>query len=154
MKTYMAKPTDISRKWHLIDATGLTLGRLSVVIADLLRGKNKPEYTPHIDCGDYVVVINAAKVALTGKKRANKTYYKHTGHPGGLKSVTAEKVLEGEHPERVIKAAVKGMLAKNIIANHQIKKFFVYADDKHLHEAQQPTVLNVAALNRKNTIAK
>lgn len=152
MKTFMMKPKEMTRDWYLIDANDLSLGRLAVVIADLLRGKNKSIYTPHIDCGDYVVIINAEKVALTGKKRANKTYYKHTGHPGGLKSVTAEKVLDGKHPERVILSAVSGMLAKNTLANAQIKKLYVYAGAEHKHTAQNPTSLDVASLNKKNIV--
>lgn len=150
MKTYSAKPSEIERKWYVIDADGLVLGRLAVIIADLLRGKNKPIYTPHIDCGDNVVVINADKIAMTGGKRWQKTYYRHTGYPGGIKRDIAGEILEGEHPERVIEKAVERMLPKGPLGRQQFAKLRVYAGSEHPHEAQQPEALDVAAMSRKN----
>lgn len=150
MKTYSAKPSEVEHKWWLIDAEDLVLGRLAVVVADTLRGKNKPIYTPHIDCGDHVVVVNAEKVALTGNKRRDKTYYRHTGYPGGIKSTTAGKILDGAHPERVIEKAVERMIAKGPLGRAQFKKLRVYAGPEHPHEAQQPQTLDLAAMNSKN----
>lgn len=150
MKTYSAKPAEVERKWWLIDAEDLVLGRLAVVVADTLRGKNKPIYTPHIDCGDHVVVVNAEKVALTGNKRRDKTYYRHTGYPGGIKSTTAGKILDGAHPERVIEKAVERMIPKGPLGRAQFKKLRVYAGAEHPHEAQQPAPLDLAAMNSKN----
>ena len=150
MKTYSAKPAEVERKWWLIDAEDLVLGRLAVVVADTLRGKNKPIYTPHIDCGDHVVVVNAEKVALTGNKRRDKTYYRHTGYPGGIKSTTAGKILDGAHPERVIEKAVERMIPKGPLGRAQFKKLRVYAGAAHPHEAQQPAPLDLAAMNSKN----
>lgn len=150
MKTYSAKPAEVEHKWWLIDAEDLVLGRLAVVVADTLRGKNKPIYTPHIDCGDHVVVVNAEKVALTGNKRRDKTYYRHTGYPGGIKSTTAGKILDGAHPERVIEKAVERMIPKGPLGRAQFKKLRVYAGAEHPHEAQQPAPLDLAAMNSKN----
>lgn len=150
MKTYSAKPAEVEHKWWLIDAENLVLGRLAVVVADTLRGKNKPIYTPHIDCGDHVVVVNAEKVALTGNKRRDKTYYRHTGYPGGIKSTTAGKILDGAHPERVIEKAVERMIPKGPLGRAQFKKLRVYAGSEHPHEAQQPAPLDLAAMNSKN----
>ena len=150
MKTYSAKPTDVDRKWFIVDAEDLVLGRLAVIVADRLRGKHKPMFTPHIDCGDNVVIINADKVHLTGNKRANKVYYWHTGYPGGIKSRTAEAILDGDHPERVIQKAVQRMLPKTKLGRQQITKLKVYAGSDHPHEAQSPEVLDVAAMNSKN----
>ena len=150
MKTYSAKPAEVEHKWWLIDAEDLVLGRLAVVVADTLRGKNKPIYTPHIDCGDYVVVVNAEKVALTGNKRRDKTYYRHTGYPGGIKSITAGKILDGAHPERVIEKAVERMIPKGPLGRAQFKKLRVYAGPEHPHEAQQPVAMDLAAMNAKN----
>lgn len=152
MKTYSATPKDIERGWYLIDADGLVLGRLAAVVAERLRGKHKPMYTPNLDCGDHVVVVNAAKVALTGNKRASKTYYWHTGHPGGIKQRTAVQVLEGAHPERVIEKAVQRMLPKGALGRDQLKKLHVYAGPEHPHEGQAPVTLDLAARNRKNTV--
>ncbi len=150
MKTYSAKPTDVDRKWFIVDADGLVLGRLAVVVANRLRGKHKPMFTPHIDCGDNIVIVNAEKVRLTGNKRADKVYYWHTGYPGGIKSRTAEAILDGDHPERVLKKAVQRMLPKTKLGRQQFTKLKIYAGPDHPHEAQSPVVLDVAAMNSKN----
>ena len=150
MSTYSAKPSEIERKWYVIDAEGLVLGRMAAVIATRLRGKHKTTYTPHMDCGDNIIVINAEKVKLTGNKRADKTYYWHTGYPGGIKSRTAGTILDGKHPERVVQKAVERMISRNPLGRRQMKKLHVYAGAEHPHEAQQPEVLDVAAMNSKN----
>lgn len=151
MKTYSAKPADIQNNWLLIDAEDVVLGRLSSDVAKILRGKHKPTYTPHMDCGDYVVIINAEKVMLTGKKRQNKKYYWHTGHPGGIKERTAEKILEGRFPERVLEKAIERMMPKDSpLARKQMKKLHIYAGSQHPHEAQKPEALDYAARNPKN----
>ena len=150
MKTYSATPSDVDRKWYIIDAEDVVLGRMASIIAMMLRGKHKPMFTPNIDCGDYIVVINAEKVLLTGNKRANKTYYWHTGYPGGIKSRTADKILDGAHPERVVSKAVERMLPKTILGRQQINKLKIYAGTEHPHEAQNPEVLDVASMNPKN----
>ena len=150
MKTYSAKPSEVDRKWYIVDADGLVLGRLAVIVANMLRGKHKPMFTPHIDCGDNIVIVNAEKVRLTGKKRSDKTYYWHTGYPGGIKSRTAEAILDGDHPERVIEKAVQRMLPKTIMGRKQLTKLKIYAGPEHPHEAQSPEVLDVAAMNPKN----
>ena len=149
MKTFSASPADIEKKWILIDAEGLVLGRLASIIANRLRGKHKPSFTPHMDCGDNVVVINVDKVQLTGNKR-QENYYWHTGYPGGIKSRTAGAILEGKQPERVVEKAVERMVSRNPLGRRQMKKLHVYAGDKHPHESQQPKVLDVAAMNSKN----
>lgn len=149
-KTYSAKPGDVDRKWYLIDARGLVLGRLSAEIARILRGKHKPIFTPHIDCGDHVVVVNAAEVAVTGRKREQKTFYWHTGYPGGIKSRTMGETLSGKYPERAIYKAVERMLPKGPLGRAQMKKLRVYGGADHPHEAQQPETLDFAARNRKN----
>ena len=150
MNTYSAKPTDVDRKWFLVDAEDLVLGRLAVVVANRLRGKHKPMFTPHIDCGDNVVIVNAEKVRLTGNKRADKVYYWHTGYPCGIKSRTADAILDGDHPERVLKKAVQRMLPKTKLGRQQLTKLKIYAGPDHPHEAQSPVVLDVAAMNSKN----
>jgi large subunit ribosomal protein L13 len=150
MKTYSAAPSDVDRKWYIIDAEDVVLGRVASIIAMMLRGKHKPMFTPNIDCGDYIVVINAEKILLTGNKRANKTYYWHTGYPGGIKSRTADKILDGAHPERVVSKAVERMLPKTILGRQQISKLKIYAGSEHPHEAQNPEVLDVASMNPKN----
>ncbi len=137
MKTYVATPTDRQRDWHVIDAEGKTLGRLATQIADILRGKRKPEYTPHCDTGDFVIVVNAEKIAVTGNKRADKIYYRHSGYPGGIKSRTLGEMLE-RRPEEVIRKAVNGMLPRNRLARQQITKLKVYAGPEHPHAAQKP----------------
>lgn len=150
MKTYSAKPSEVTKNWWVIDAENVVLGRLAATAATMLRGKHKPMYTPHIDCGDNIIVINAEKVKLTGKKRANKTYYRHTGFPGGIKETTAAKVLDGRFPERVIQKAVERMIPKGPLGSSQFKKLHVYAGADHPHTAQQPQVLDIAAKNAKN----
>ena len=150
MKTYSAKPADVDKKWLLIDAEGLVVGRLASLIATRLRGKHKPMFTPHIDCGDNVIVVNADKVVFTGNKRADKTYYWHTGYPGGIKERKAHQILDGKHPERVVEKAVARMMPGGPLSNSQLKNLRVYAGGEHPHEAQQPETLDVAALNSKN----
>jgi len=142
MKTFSAKAEDVSRDWFVVDADGKTLGRLASEIAHRLRGKHKPEYTPHVDTGDYIVVINAEKVHVTGKKTTDKIYHSHTGYPGGLKSISFEKLID-KAPERVIQGAVKGMLPRNPLGRAMFKKLKVYAGEEHPHAAQQPQALNI-----------
>ena len=142
-KTYVATPETRNREWVVVDAEGQTLGRLATRIADQLRGKNKPEYTPHIDTGDFVVVINAEKIKVTGNKLTEKIYYRHTGYPGGLRSRTLEQMLE-RRPEEVIRLAVKGMLPRNRLARQQLRKLKVYAGPEHPHEAQRPRAVEEA----------
>ena len=151
MTTYTAKPADIEKKWILIDAEGVVLGRLAVVIANRLRGKHKVTFTPHMDMGDNVIVINADKVQMTGNKRTDKRYYWHTGYPGGIKFRTAEQVLEGAHPERVVEKAVERMITRNRLGKQQMTHLRVYAGTAHPHEAQNPEVLDVKSMNPKNT---
>ncbi len=139
MKSYMAKPNEIERKWYVIDAEGKVLGRLATEVATILRGKHKPIYTPHVDTGDYVIIINADKIKLTGKKLEQKQYKYHTGYPGGLKSISYEKMLD-EKPEKAIQLAVKGMLPKSSLGRQMFKKLKVYSGPEHNHEAQQPEV--------------
>ena len=142
MKTYNAKPGEISRDWYVVDAEGKTLGRLATQIADTLRGKRKPQYTPHIDTGDFVVVVNAEKIQVTGSKLDQKRYYRHSGYPGGLKSRTLREQLE-RRPTEVIRTAVKGMLPKNRLARQQLTKLKVYAGPEHPHVSQNPQPLNL-----------
>ncbi|MGN0920782.1 MAG: 50S ribosomal protein L13 [Cellvibrio sp.] len=142
MKTYVAKPESVQRDWFIVDAAGKTLGRLSAEIASRLRGKHKPEYTPHVDTGDYIVVINAEQVRVTGNKATDKVYYHHTNHVGGIKSITFEKLID-KAPERVIQTAVKGMLPKGPLGYAMFKKLKVYAGAEHPHAAQQPKELNI-----------
>ena len=151
MKTFTATPADISKKWILIDAEGVVLGRLAVIVANRLRGKHKATFTPHMDMGDNVIVINADKVQMTGNKRADKRYYWHTGHPGGIKFRTAEQLLDGKHPERVVIKAVERMISRNRLGAQQMSNLRVYAGAEHPHVAQQPEVLDVKSLNAKNT---
>ena len=151
MKTYSATPKDIEKSWILIDAKGLVVGRLAVLIANRLRGKHKPSYTPHLDCGDNIVVINAEKVRLTGRKAEREYFYWHTGHPGGIKGETLGKRLEGRFPERVIEKAVERMITRGPLGRQQMKNLRVYKGPSHEHEAQQPEKLDVAAMNRKNS---
>ena len=151
MKTYSAKASEIEKKWILIDAEGLVVGRLASIIAMRLRGKHKPSFTPHIDCGDNIVVINAEKVRLTGRKAEREVFYWHTGHPGGIKGETLGKRLEGRFPERVIVKAVERMISRGPLMRAQMKNLRVYKGTEHPHEAQQPEVLDVAKMNPKNT---
>ena len=142
MKTYSAKPGEIAREWYVVDAEGQTLGRLATQIADTLRGKRKAQYTPHVDTGDFVVVVNAEKIAVTGQKLDQKRYYRHSGYPGGLRSRTLREQLE-RRPTEVIRTAVKGMLPKNRLARQQLTKLKVYAGPEHPHGAQNPQPLNI-----------
>ncbi|MBT3626587.1 MAG: 50S ribosomal protein L13 [Rhodospirillaceae bacterium] len=150
MKTFSATPKDIDKKWLLVDAEDLILGRLAAIVATRLRGKHKPSYTPHMDCGDNVIVINAEKVRLTGNKMQDKTYYHHTGYPGGIKSRTAASILAGPTPEQVVSKAIERMIPKGPLGRQQIKNLKVYIGAEHPHEAQQPAILDIAAMNPKN----
>ena len=150
MKTYSAKPSDIEKKWFVIDAEDVVLGRMASIIALRLRGKHKPMFTPHMDCGDNIIVINAEKVKLTGKKLSDKKYYWHTGYPGGIKSRTAGNILGGRYPERVVVKAVERMISRNPLGRGQMRKLHVYTGPDHPHVAQQPEPLDVAAMNPKN----
>ena len=149
MKTFSAKPADIEKKWILIDAEGVVLGRLASIVAMRLRGKHKASFTPHMDMGDNVIIINADKVQLTGKKRDKPNYW-HTGYPGGIKSRTTGQILEGKYPERVVMQAVKRMLPGNKLSRQLMTNLRVYAGTEHGHEAQSPEVLDVASMNKKN----
>ena len=151
MKTYSARPAEIDKKWIVIDAEGVVLGRLASIVAMRLRGKHKATFTPHMDMGDNVIVINAEKVQLTGAKRAEKRYYWHTGFPGGVKHRTAGQILEGKHPERVIEKAVERMLPGGPLSRRQLGHLKIYAGGEHPHAAQNPEALDLAALNPKNT---
>jgi large subunit ribosomal protein L13 len=139
--TRSAKPAEVEHKWYVVDATDLVLGRISTRIATVLRGKHKPIFTPHVDTGDFVIVVNAEKVKLTGRKREQKTYYRHSGYTGSLKEVTADKVLAGPHADRVIRSAVKGMLPKNSLGRQMFRKLKVYSGPEHPHAAQKPEEL-------------
>lgn len=150
MKTYVAKPGEVDKKWILIDAEGLVVGRLASIIAKRLKGKHKPIYTPHVDCGDNIVVINAEKVVFTGLKREDKRYHWHTGYPGGIKTRSPRQILEGKFPERVIEKAVERMLNRGPLQRRLMKNLKVYQGSEHPHEAQSPEKLDVASLNRKN----
>jgi large subunit ribosomal protein L13 len=153
MKTYAAKPGEVEKKWIVIDADGLVVGRLATLIATRLKGKHKAAYTPHVDCGDNIIVINAEKVALTGKKVEDKTYYRHTGYPGGIKTTTPRRILSGSYPERVIELAVERMLKRGPLQRKLMRNLKVYKGTEHPHGAQQPVKLDVAVLNRKNARA-
>ena len=153
MKTYSAKPAEIEKKWILIDAENMVVGRLAAVIATRLRGKHLPTFTPHMDCGDHIVVINADKVKFTGRKLNDKKYYRHTGYPGGIKETTPAKVLEGNFPERVVELAVKRMLPRGPLGRQQLRNLKIYPGAEHPHEAQSPEKLDVAAMNAKNVRA-
>ena len=142
MRTYSAKPGEVTRRWYVVDADGKTLGRLATVIADTLRGKNKPQYTPHVDTGDFVVVVNAERIAVTGQKLDQKRYYRHSGYPGGIRSRTLREQLE-RRPTEVLRTAVKGMLPKNRLARQQINKLKIYAGPDHPHQAQAPEPLKL-----------
>jgi large subunit ribosomal protein L13 len=148
--TRSVKPAEVEKKWILIDASGLVVGRLASLVAMRLRGKHKASYTPHVDCGDNVIVVNADKVVLTGRKRDQKVYYHHTGYPGGIKERTAKSILEGRFPERVVEKAVERMLPRGPLARRQLGNLRVYKGKEHPHEAQQPVSLDIGALNRKN----
>ena len=150
MNTYSAKPAEVEKKWVLIDGSGLVVGRLASIVALRLRGKHKPTYTPHVDCGDNVIIINAAKAVLTGRKRERKIYYHHTGFIGGIKERTARSILEGKFPQRVVEKAIERMLPRGPLGRQQLSNLRVYPGPEHPHEAQQPESLDVAVMNRKN----
>ena len=152
--TKSAKPREVEKKWHLIDADGLVVGRLATIVANILRGKHKPSFTPHVDCGDHVVIINADKVKLTGRKLDQHRFYWHTGFPGGIKDRTARELLEGRYPNRVLENAVRRMMPGGPLTRAQLKNLRVYAGSEHPHEAQNPTKLDVAAMNSKNVRVK
>ncbi len=148
--TRSIKPAEVEKKWHLIDADGLVLGRLAVIVANILRGKHKSSFTPHVDCGDHVVVVNVDKVRFTGNKLQDKRYYKHTGHPGGIKETSPAKVLDGRFPERVLEKAVERMIPRGPLGRAQMKALHLYAGTEHPHAGNQPETLDVASMNRKN----
>lgn len=150
MKTYSAKAGEVDKKWVLIDAQGLVVGRLAAIIATRLKGKHKPIYTPHVDCGDNVIVVNAEKVVFTGNKYEDKEYHRHTGHPGGIKTRTPRQIIEGKLPGRVIQLAVHRMLARGPLHRRIMANLKIYAGPEHPHQAQNPEKLDVAKLNRKN----
>ena len=150
MQTFSAKPAEVEKKWVLIDAKGLVVGRLATLVAMRLRGKHLPTYTPHVDCGDNVIIINAAKIVLTGRKRERKLYHHHTGYIGGIKERSAKSILEGRFPERVVEKAIERMLPRGPLGRRQLGNLRVYPGTEHQHEAQQPQVVDVASMNRKN----
>jgi large subunit ribosomal protein L13 len=150
MKTYSAKPAEVEKKWVMIDAKGLVVGRLATIVAMRLRGKHKPTYTPHVDCGDNVIIVNAEQVVLTGRKREQKVYHHHTGFIGGIKERSARSILEGKFPQRVVEKAVERMLPRGPLGRRQLGNLRVYAGSEHPHTAQQPETIDIAALNRKN----
>jgi len=149
-QTYSAKPSEIERKWWLIDAEDLVVGRVSTIIANLLRGKHKPTFSPNLDCGDHVVVINAEKIKFTGNKLADKTYYWHTGHPGGIKQRTARQIMEGQFPERILENSVSRMISRGPLQRDIMVKLHIYTGSEHKHQGQAPQFLDIAAMNRKN----
>ncbi len=151
--TKPAKPAEVEKNWHIIDADGLVVGRLAVIIANILRGKHKPSYTPHVDCGDNVIVVNAGKVRFTGRKATQKMYYKHTGYPGGLKEVRADKILEGRFPERILEKAVERMIPRGPLGRQQMRNLRLFNGTEHPHAAQNPTPIDVAAMSRKNKVS-
>jgi large subunit ribosomal protein L13 len=150
MKTFSEKPADVQKKWVMIDAEGLVVGRLASLVALRLRGKHKPTYTPHVDCGDNVIVINAAKAVLTGRKAQKKIYYKHTGYIGGIKEVSAKAILAGKFPERIVEKAIERMLPRGPLGRMQLGNLRVYPHAEHPHAAQQPEIIDIGAMNRKN----
>jgi large subunit ribosomal protein L13 len=150
MKTFSAKPAEVTKKWVVIDAKGLVVGRLATLVAMRLRGKHLPTYTPHVDCGDNVVIVNAAHVVLTGRKRENKVYFKHTGYVGHVKERTAREILESRFPERVLEKAVERMIPRGPLGRRQMSNLHVYGGAEHPHEAQQPEKVDIAKMNRKN----
>jgi large subunit ribosomal protein L13 len=151
MSTFVAKPAEVQKKWVMIDAKGLIVGRLASIVALRLRGKHLPTFTPHVDCGDNVIIINAEKVVFTGRKRERKVYYHHTGHIGGIKERTAKSIFEGKFPQRIVEKAVQRMLPHGPLGRRQLGNLRVYAGPDHPHTAQNPELLDVGAMNRKNT---
>jgi large subunit ribosomal protein L13 len=150
MSTYVAKPATVEKQWILIDAAGLVVGRLATLVATRLKGKHKAIYTPHVDCGDNIVIINAEKIVFTGAKRDDKVYYRHTGYPGGIRELSPRQILDGKHPERIVEKAVERMLARGPLQRQLMRNLRVYKGADHPHVAQNPVVLDVAKLNRKN----
>lgn len=150
MKTYSMKASEVDKKWYVIDATDLVLGRLASIVAKYLRGKHKPTFTPHMDCGDHIIVINAEKIRLTGNKLKDKKFYWHTGYPGGIKERSMKQLLEGKYPERVVTKAVERMITRGPLGRQQMSGLKVYAGSTHPHEAQGPQILDVASMNPKN----
>ena len=150
--TKSVKPAEVEKKWHLIDAENLVVGRVATIIANILRGKHKPSFTPHMDCGDNIIVINAAKVKLTGNKAADSIFYWHTGYAGGIKEITAGKVLEGRFPERVLEKAVERMIPRGPLGRDQMRALHLYNGTEHPHGGQNPETLDVASMNRKNKV--
>lgn len=150
--TKSARPQDVDKKWVLIDAENLVVGRLASTVANILRGKHKPSFTPHVDCGDHVVIINAEKMRFTGKKLWDKRYYRHTGYPGGIKEVSPQKVLEGRFPERVLEKAVERMIPRGPLGRQQMRALHIYAGTDHPHQGNQPETLDFASRNRKNKV--
>ena len=148
--TRSVKPAEVEKKWHIVDADGLVVGRLAAIVANHLRGKHKPSYTPHVDCGDHVIIINADKVKFTGKKMTDKVYYKHTGWVGGIKETTPAKVLGGRFPERVLEKAVERMIPRGPLGRAQMRALHVFAGTEHPYDGQKPETLDVASMNRKN----
>jgi large subunit ribosomal protein L13 len=153
MKTYIAKPGEVEKSWILIDADGLVVGRLAALIATRLKGKHKAIYTPHVDCGDNIVVVNAEKVVFTGNKHEDKVYYRHTGYPGGIRETSPRRIIEGKHPERVIEKAVERMLKRGPLMRQLMRNLRVYKGGEHPHTAQNPAKIDIAKLNRKNSRA-
>lgn len=151
-QTRSLKPAEVNKGWVVVDADGLVLGRLASIIANRLRGKHKPQFTPHVDCGDHVVVVNAAKVRVTGNKAEQSVFYWHTGYPGGIKARTHRERIEGRYPERVVEKAVERMITRGPLGRRQMKNLHVYAGAEHPHAGQQPASLDVAAMNRKNKV--
>jgi large subunit ribosomal protein L13 len=150
--TKSVKPHEVEKKWHIVDADGLVVGRAASIIANVLRGKHKPSFTPHVDCGDNVIVINADKIRFTGNKLKDKIYYRHTGYAGGIKGVTAGKVLDGRFPERVLEKAIERMIPRGPLGRQQMRNLRVFAGAEHSHEAQNPEVIDLGARNRKNKV--
>ena len=150
--TKSVKPHEVEKKWHIVDADGLVVGRAASIIANILRGKHKPSFTPHIDCGDNVIVINADKVRFTGKKLKDKIYYRHTGYAGGIKGVTADKILEGRFPERILEKAIERMIPRGPLGRQQMRNLRIFKGAEHPHAAQNPEVLDIASMNRKNKV--
>lgn len=150
MKTYSMKPSEVEKKWYLVNADGLVLGRMASVIANILRGKHKPSYTPHIDCGDNVIVINAEKVTLTGKKKTDKIYFRHTGYPGGIKKETPQEIFSGKNPGKVVLKAVQRMVPSGSLGRKQLSNLKIYSGNEHPHDAQKPKELDIASMNTKN----
>lgn len=151
-QTRSIKPAEVEKKWHIIDADGLVTGRVASIIANILRGKHKPSFTPHVDCGDHVIVINVDKIRFTGNKAETKIYYKHTGHPGGIKETSPAKILEGRFPERVLEKAVFRMIPRGPLGRDQMRALHLYSGTEHPHDGQSPQVLDVASMNRKNKV--